>query len=140
MRDKISIYLCARLIGTAVLLVSAAFPVVAATVYPEEQAAGVQVSDAELDQMHGGFSWQGLNISLGADIRTYLDGKLALETTISWTPGGVHTDQLVFGSLTPAGGSSPPRVELPSPAPTRHATNAAAAVTSANPATTTSRQ
>ena len=39
------------------------------------------VPDAELAESRGGFSWQGVEIGLGAEIRTYLDGALVLRRT-----------------------------------------------------------
>ena len=60
------------------------------------------VPDAELAESRGGFSWQGVEIGLGAEIRTYLDGALVLQTNISWTATGATATQLVSGALTPA--------------------------------------
>jgi hypothetical protein len=60
------------------------------------------VPAAELAESRGGFSWQGVEIGLGAEIRTYLDGALVLQTNISWTATGATATQLVSGALTPA--------------------------------------
>jgi hypothetical protein len=60
------------------------------------------VSDDELAEMRGGFSWQGVQIGLGAEIRTYLSGQLVLQTNISWTAAGAQTVQQVSGALTAA--------------------------------------
>ena len=60
------------------------------------------LSDEELAEQRGGFTFQGMQIAFGADIRTYLDGELALHTTVSWTDAGAHTTQTVFGSLNQA--------------------------------------
>lgn len=60
------------------------------------------VSDEELSHNRGGFTWQGVNISLGAEMRTFLDGALVLQTNISWTSSGATTTQFVSGALTPA--------------------------------------
>jgi len=60
------------------------------------------VPDPELAHDRGGFSWQGVEIGLGAEIRTYLDGALVLQTNISWTATGATTTQLVSGALAPA--------------------------------------
>jgi hypothetical protein len=63
---------------------------------------GELVSDEELNGLRGGFSWQGVNIALGAEVRTYLGGELVLQTNISWTAAGAQTTQLVSGALTAA--------------------------------------
>ena len=60
------------------------------------------VPDAELAQNRGGFSWQGVEIGLGAEIRTFLNGELVLQTNISWTPAGASTTRMVSAALTPA--------------------------------------
>jgi hypothetical protein len=41
------------------------------------------LSDKELGEQRGGFTFQGMEIKLGADIRTFLNGELALHTVIS---------------------------------------------------------
>ena len=60
------------------------------------------VSDEELASLRGGFSWQGVEIGLGAEVRTYLNGELVLPTNINWTAKGAQTTQLVSGALTSA--------------------------------------
>ena len=60
------------------------------------------VPDEELAQNRGGFSWEGVEINLGAEIRTYLDGALVLQTNISWTAEGATVSRFVSGALTPA--------------------------------------
>ena len=60
------------------------------------------LSDAELAGLRGGFTWQGVQVGLGAEIRTYLDGNLVLQTNVSWTAAGAQTQQSVSGALTAA--------------------------------------
>jgi hypothetical protein len=58
------------------------------------------VDDAELDAQRGGFTFQGMEIKLGADIRTFLNGELALHTVISMDGNGLQQTQTVSGGLT----------------------------------------
>jgi hypothetical protein len=74
-----------------------------ASMLPQEAAFdGLEVvSDEELAEQRGGFSWQGVQISLGAEIRTYLDGDLVLQTNVAWADGAETTTRMVSGALTP---------------------------------------
>lgn len=68
-----------------------------------DELAGVQqLADSELAEQRGGFRWEGVDVGLGAEIRTYLNGDLALQTNISWTPAGAETTQWASAVLTPA--------------------------------------
>ena len=60
------------------------------------------VPDKELDEQRGGFTWNGVGITLGAEIRTFLDGELVLQTNVSWTDAGATTTRFAAASLTPA--------------------------------------
>ncbi|WP_206244882.1 hypothetical protein [Novosphingobium terrae] len=57
------------------------------------------LSDEDLDMLRGGFELQGVSISLGAQLNTYLNGQLVLATTLNWTTGGNATSSV---ALTPA--------------------------------------
>lgn len=61
--------------------------------------APIPLSDAELGDMRGGFlSAGGVVFDFGAVVRTYVNGALALETRLTWTPTGPVTEQTT-GSL-----------------------------------------
>jgi hypothetical protein len=78
-------------------------PVPPSAIAEQEELANLEVlSDEELAEQCGGFRWEGVEIELGAEIRTYLNGEMALQTNISWTPAGAQTTQWVSAVLTPA--------------------------------------
>lgn len=55
-------------------------------------AEPVPLEDAELAEVRGGLMTPiGIDVGFAADIRTYLDGELALETRLVWTDDGVST-------------------------------------------------
>ncbi|WEK58119.1 MAG: hypothetical protein P0Y52_00855 [Candidatus Brevundimonas phytovorans] len=57
------------------------------------------MSDEDLGDMRGGFlTAGGISFDFGAVVRTYVNGQLALETRLTWTPTGPVTEQ-VTGSL-----------------------------------------
>lgn len=45
-------------------------------------------SDVELSDMRGGFMINGTQVSIGAQIRTLVDGAIALSTTVNWGAAG----------------------------------------------------
>lgn len=62
-------------------------------------SAWVPMTDAELADMRGGYlTAGGVVFDFGAIVRTYVDGALALETRLTWTPTGPITEQ-VTGDL-----------------------------------------
>ncbi len=65
----------------------------------------ILVSEDELDELRGGFAWSGLDINFGADIRTYVDGNLVLQTVLNWTDNGAEIMQIAADGLTPAAAS-----------------------------------
>lgn len=91
-----------RLGRAALALALIALPAVPARAADDLLAALVPLGEAELAAQRGGFTWQGVGISLGAEMRTYLDGVLVLQTNVAWTDAGATTSQTVAGGLTPA--------------------------------------
>jgi hypothetical protein len=76
------------------------------------------VPDDDLDEQRGGFVWNGVQVSLGANIKTYLNGELALQTTLNWNADGYVATQYVSGALTPlALANIQPGVRLPNNVP-----------------------
>ncbi len=65
-------------------------------------AAAQVVDEDELGRQRGGFVFDGLNINLGAQIQTFVNGELALLTTVTWTDSVVKNTQVVSGAMVPA--------------------------------------
>lgn len=76
------------------------------------QEMGQPLSDESLEARRGGIATPlGVDIGFGASVRTYVDGALALETQLTWTPEGARAER-VFESdaaraLTPETGGAP---------------------------------
>jgi len=77
---------------TAVGAATAATPTRAGT--PDVFGELPAVSAEELQAMRGGFDFGGLEFEFGAQLRTFVDGRLALESLISYTAAGVSTEHL----------------------------------------------
>ena len=98
----------ALMIGTTLPPAQAApapepLPAASAPAYADDNLTGFEtLSDEELAGHRGGFTWQGIEVNLGAEILTYLDGQLVLQTNVSWTQAGAQTQQWVAGALTAA--------------------------------------
>jgi hypothetical protein len=52
------------------------------------------IGDDELEHARGGFSIDGINFNFGASIQTMVNGQLALQTNLQWTPMGAVVTQL----------------------------------------------
>jgi hypothetical protein len=104
-------------------------------------AASRMVSNDDLANMRGGFfTAAGAQFDFGASIRTMVNGQLALQTSLQWTPTGVTTQQLaglgssiqsqVAGDLAKAGIAVPSglnqNTESAAPATQTAAANASA--------------
>lgn len=58
------------------------------------------IGDDELGEQRGGFQFGGMEIKLGADIRTFLNNELALHTVITMDDNGYSRVQTVGAGLT----------------------------------------
>lgn len=64
------------------------------------QGPPAPMSPADLQAMRGGYEAGGLQLDFGAVVKTYVDGELALQSRLTWTPqGAVKT--LEVGAATP---------------------------------------
>ncbi|WPZ02607.1 hypothetical protein T8S45_07015 [Blastomonas marina] len=59
------------------------------------------LSDEEMSDARGGFTINGLEIRLGAEMRTYLGGELVLRTIVSWEDSGPQSEQWASPLLHP---------------------------------------
>jgi hypothetical protein len=72
------------------------------SVAPAPGTAMQEVGDDVLQDQRGGFDIGGVNVTLGAQIETSINGQLSLVTTVNWTDTTASTTQTVMGVLTPA--------------------------------------
>jgi len=79
-------------------------PLLPATAEPpmddEALFAEPSIGDEELGEQRGGFQFAGMEIKLGADIRTFLNNELALHTVITMDENGYSRVQTVGAGLT----------------------------------------
>ncbi len=61
------------------------------------------INETELGAMRGGFTLGGLDVEFGANMRTFIDGTLALESVVALTESGPVVQQ-----VTPTGGAAVP--------------------------------
>lgn len=58
-------------------------------------------SDAELAGQRGGFVYQGIDIRLGAEVRSYIGDEMVIQTNFSWTDTQLEVERIVSTELTP---------------------------------------
>ncbi len=78
-------------------------PPAASHIDSSDSFGGLAVTgESELGNIRGGFSLAGLKMDFGANVRTFIDGVLSLETVVTMTGAGITSQQ-----VTPPGGSVP---------------------------------
>lgn len=92
-----------KTLAAAIATLSVSAPAFASDDMPDEEDAifsGPVMNDNELSDQRGGFSFAGMEIKLGADIRTFLNNELALHTVITMDENGYSRVQTVGAGLT----------------------------------------
>lgn len=60
-----------------------------------QDAEPAPLSDADLAELRGGYmTAAGISFGFGMVVRTYVDNRLALRTTLQWTPDGAVAEQV----------------------------------------------
>lgn len=76
-----------------------------ATTSRADDFAGLEtVSLTEMSDIRGGFNVGGLEMAIGANIRTFVDGALVLESVARVTPSGLASQQVSSTASPPGGG------------------------------------
>jgi hypothetical protein len=76
-------------------VVAAPVKVAANTARPSLLSAASQVNNDDLSDMRGGFfTAAGAHFDFGASVQTMVNGQLALQTNVQWTPAGPAVQQL----------------------------------------------
>jgi hypothetical protein len=70
-----------------------------------EDLAATPIDDSELDQIRGGFMVEGVEFNFGAVLKTTVDGQLALQTNVTWTPTGAQTTVVLGPNATQGAGA-----------------------------------
>ncbi len=87
-----------RLLPMALILPLVATPAVSLGAAQTER---IPLSDEALADQKGGFLVaQGVTFDFGAVVRTFVDGQLALQTSLNWTPSGPAIAQTIGDSLS----------------------------------------
>lgn len=60
------------------------------------------LDESLLAEQRGGFTMNGMTVSLGAEFRTFLEGELVLRTTVSWRPEGMTRDEWASAAISQA--------------------------------------
>ena len=58
------------------------------------------LEDAELAEQRAGFAVQGMQVNFGAEIRTFIDNELMVQTNISWQDGAATMSREISSMLT----------------------------------------
>ncbi|MHA3841545.1 hypothetical protein ACX0GZ_10025 [Sphingomonas aestuarii] len=65
-------------------------------------AALEALDETLLAEQRGGFTMNGMTVSLGAEFRTFLEGELVLRTTVSWRPEGMTREEWASAAISQA--------------------------------------